>query len=47
MSCQNFSSVWKPCSDVFPPVLVEDDRTDFGIPENLEPLALSIVGDAR
>ena len=42
---QHFGPVRKPLADIPPSVLVEHDGADFGIPEDLEPLALGVVGN--
>ncbi len=46
MRRQNLGAVRKPRADVAPAVRVEHGRADLGVPEDLEPLALGVVGDA-
>ena len=47
MGGQHFRPVGEPGADIPPSVLIEHDGADFGVPEDFQPLTLSIVGDAR
>ena len=47
MGGQHFGPVGEAGADIPPPILIEHDRADLGIPEDFEPLTLSIIGNTR
>ena len=47
MGGQHLSPVREAGADIQPSILIEHDGADFGIPEDFQPLTLSIVGNTR